>query len=126
MKEPVWIDRNVVLAMHDELLFEFGGASGFRDEALLDSALARPQNLFLYETPDLFALAAAYIHGIVRNHPFVDGNKRTGFVVGGIFLERNGKILMASEAEATAIILDLASRKIKEEELAAWLRKNCR
>ncbi len=126
MKEPVWIDRNVVLVMHDELLFEFGGASGIRDEALLDSALARPQNLFLYETPDLFGLAAAYIHGIVRNHPFVDGNKRTGYVVGGIFLERNGKILMASEAEATAIILDLASRKIKEEELAAWLRKNCR
>ncbi len=126
MKEPVWIDRNVVLAMHDELLFELGGAAGFRDEALLDSALARPQNLFLYEASDLFALAATYIHGIVRNHPFVDGNKRTGYVVGGIFLERNGKILMASEEEATAIILDLTSRKIKEEELAAWLRKNCR
>lgn len=97
MKEPVWIDRDVVLAIHDALLFELGGATGFRDETLLDSALARPQNLFLYKSPDLFALAAAYIFGIVRNHPFVDGNKRTGFVVGGIFLERNGKVLMASE-----------------------------
>lgn len=126
MKEPIWIDRDVVLAIHDALLHEFGGATGFRDETLLDSALARPQNLFLYESPDLFALAAAYMFGIVRNHPFVDGNKRTGFVVGGIFLERNGKSLVALEEETTAVIFAFAEKKIKEEELAAWLRKNCK
>ena len=115
-----------MLAIHDALLQEFGGAAGFRDEALLDSALARPQNLFLYESPDLFALGASYIFGIVRNHPFVDGNKRTGFVVGGIFLERNGKVLLASEEETTAVIFAFAEKKVKEEELAAWLRKNCK
>jgi len=125
MKEPIWIDRDVVLAIHDSLLHEFGGAPGFRDETLLDSALARPQNLFLCETPDLFALAAAYMFGIVRNHPFVDGNKRTGFVVGGIFLEVNGNILVASEEETTGIIFAFAEKKIKEEVLAVWLRKNC-
>ncbi|MDA0738298.1 MAG: type II toxin-antitoxin system death-on-curing family toxin [Nitrospirae bacterium] len=126
MKEPVWIDRDVVLAIHDALLHEFGGASGFRDETLLDSALARPENLFLYESPDLFALAAAYMFGIVRNHPFVDGNKRTGLVVGGIFLERNGKVLVASEEETATVILAFAEKKFKEEELTAWLRKNCK
>lgn len=126
MKEPVWIDRDVVLAIHDALLHEFGGASGFRDETLLDSALARPKNLFLYESPDLFALAAAYMFGIVRNHPFVDGNKRTGLVVGGIFLERNGKVLVASEEETATVILAFAEKKFKEEELTAWLRKNCK
>jgi death-on-curing protein len=126
MKEPVWIDRDIVLAIHDALLHEFGGAAGFRDETLLDSALARPQNLFLYESPDLFSLAASYMFGIVRNHPFVDGNKRTGFVVGGIFLERNGKVLVASEEETTAVMFAFAEKKIKEEELAAWLRKNCK
>jgi len=125
MKEPVWIDRDVVLAIQDALLHEFGGPIGIREEALLDSALARPQNLYLYEAPDLFVLAAAYINGIVQNHPFLDGNKRTGFVVGGVFLERNGKSLTASEEEATAVIFALAEKKFKEEELAVWLRKNC-
>lgn len=124
MKEPVWINRNVVLAINEELLFEFGGAPGLRDETLLDSALARPQHLFLYETPDLFELTAAYINGIVQNHPFVDGNKRTGLVVGGVFLERNGKSLLASEEEAAAVIFALAEKKIKENELGNWLRKN--
>jgi death on curing protein len=109
MKELVWILHQSVLAIHDVLLAEFGGAPDIRDDSLLESALARPLNLWSYENPNLFRLAAAYTHGIVKNHPFVDGNKRTGYVIGGIFLERNGQNLMASEEEATAAIMDLAS-----------------
>ncbi len=82
-------------------------------------------HLFAYEKPDVFTLAGAYISGLVRNHPFIDGNKRTAFMVGYSFLSRNGKELSASEPEATAIIVDLASRKITEEDLVAWLRLNC-
>ncbi len=124
MKEPVWVSKRVVLAMHEELLAEHGGASGLRDEALLDSALARPRNLFSYGESDLFSLAAAYIQSLVRNHAFIDGNKRIGYVTGGIFLERNGKVLNASEEEATAIMFALADKKVKEEALAIWLEKN--
>jgi len=126
MKEPAWVPDDFVLALHDDLLAGFGGASGIRDEGLLESALARPHHLFAYEKPDLFTLAAAYISGLVRNHPFLDGNKRTAFMVGYSFLSRNGKELSGTETEATAIMLDLASRNITEEELAAWLWKNCR
>ena len=125
MKEPVWILHQAVLAIHDVLLAEFGGAPGIRDESLLESALARPLNLWSYEKPNLFRLAAAYTHGIVKNHPFVDGNKRTGYVIGGIFLERNGQILNASEEEATAAIMDLASSQLTEEGFTLWLRDNC-
>jgi len=125
MKEPVWILHQSVLAIHDVLLAEFGGASGIRDESLLESALARPRNLWSYEKPTLFRLAAAYTHGIVKNHPFMDGNKRTGYVIGGIFLERNGQILHASEEEATAAIMDLASSQLTEEGFTIWLRDNC-
>jgi death-on-curing protein len=115
-----------VLAIHDVLLAEFGGAPGIRDESLLESALARPRNLwsYAYEKPNLFRLAAAYTHGIVKNHPFVDGNKRTGYVIGGIFLERNGQNLNASEEEATAAIMALASNTITEEVFAHWLQNN--
>ncbi|MDH5585140.1 MAG: type II toxin-antitoxin system death-on-curing family toxin, partial [Nitrospirota bacterium] len=91
-----------------------------------ESALARPLNLWSYEKPNLFGLAAAYTHGIVKNHPFVDGNKRTGYVIGGIFLERNGYQLQASEEEATAAIMALASTTITEEIFAHWLRGNCK
>ena len=124
MKTPVWISKSVALAMHEELLAEHGGLSGIRDEALLDSALARPQNVFSYGKADLFTLAAAYIGGVVRNHPFIDGNKRTAFVVGGIFLEQNGKILTAPEKEATEFMLAFADSKISEEDFALWLKKN--
>jgi death-on-curing protein len=126
MKEPVWILHQSVLAIHDVLLAEFGGAPGIRDESLLESALACPLNLWTYEKPNLFRLAAAYTHGIVKNHPFVDGNKRTGYVIGGIFLERNGQNLMASEVEATAAIMDLASTQLTEESFTLWLRDNCK
>ena len=125
MKKPVWILHQVVLAIHDVLLAEFGGAPGIRDESLLESALARPLNLWSYEKPNLFRLAAAYTNGIVKNHPFVDGNKRTGYVIGGIFLERNGQNLKASEEEATAAIMALASNAITEEDFTHWLQDNC-
>lgn len=124
MKEPVWVSKRIVLALHEELVAEHGGASGLRDEALLDSALARPRNLFSYGDGDLFVLAAAYIHSLVSNHPFIDGNKRVGYVTGGIFLERNGKVFNATEEEATAIMFALADKKVKEEALAIWLEKN--
>lgn len=125
MKKPVWILHQSVLAIHDVLLAEFGGASGIRDESLLESALAHPLNLWSYEKPNLFRLAAAYAHGIVKNHPFVDGNKRTGYVIGGIFLQRNGQNLNASEEEATAAIIALASNALTEEDFAHWLQDNC-
>jgi len=126
MKEPVWILHQSVLAIHDVLLAEFGGAPGIRDESLLESALARPLNLWSYEKPNLFRLAAAYTRGIVKNHPFVDGNKRTGYVIGGIFLERNGQKLNASEEEATAAIMALASNTLSEDDFTHWLRDNCK
>ena len=126
MKEPIWISKAVVLAIHDELLAEYGGASGIRDEALLDSALHRPVNILAYGGGDLFTLATAYISGILRNHPFVDGNKRTAFVTGGIFLGRNGKTLIASEEEATEFMLALAGKKITDDDFTVWLKDNCK
>ena len=124
-KNPVWVQKNVVLALHDALLSEQGGQRGIRDEGLLDSALARPEQLLSYGDPNLFSLATAYINGILRNHPFIDGNKRTGFMTGYVFLTRNGKQLIAPEAEATQAIIDLASRKMTEEEFTKWLEQNC-
>ena len=124
MKEPKWISKPVVLAIHDELLAEFGGTPGLRDETLLDSALARPHNLYSYRSSNLFRLAGCYISGIVRNHPFIDGNKRTGLVIGGIFLERNGKSLEVSEEEATAVMMMLASGKVSDEKISSWLKSN--
>ena len=124
MKEPKWISKPVVLAIHDELLAEFGGTPGLRDEALLDSALARPHNLYSYGSSNLFRLAGCYISGIVRTHPFMDGNKRTGLVIGGIFLERNGKSLEVSDVEATAVIMMLASGKMSDEKISNWLKNN--
>ncbi len=125
MRELVWVPIHVVLATHDVLISEFGGRPGMRDKGLLDSALARPQQLFSYGDPDIFDLAAAYVNGIVRNHPFVDGNKRTALMVGYDFLFQNGKRLEAPEAETTQIVLDLAAKKITEKEFALWLKENC-
>ncbi len=124
MTEVIWIDLPEVLAIHGRQLDEHGGASGVRDDGLLESALARPQQLFTYGEPDVFDLAAAYTAGIVRNHPFVDGNKRTGFVVGILFLELNGPTFTASEADATQAVLGLAAGKITDDEFAMWLRSN--
>lgn len=124
MREPVWVPKNVVIAMHEALLSEHGGAHGIRDDALLESALARPRQILSYGHPDLFTLAAAYVNGILRNHPFVDANKRTAFMTGYVFLARNGKRLSAQEPEATQAILALAAKKMKEEEFATWLKEN--
>lgn len=125
MKTPVWLLRVAVLAAHERLLSEFGGATGVRDEGLLDSALTRPENLRAYGQPTLFEMAAAYAFGIVKNHPFVDGNKRTGFTAAIVFLELNGATFAASEADATIQTLALAAGDLDESGYAAWLRANC-
>ena len=124
MKEPAWVLRPVVEAVHDAELAEHGGAPGIRDVALLDSALARPQHLFAYRRVDLCDMAAAYAFGIARNHPFIDGNKRTAFLTAYVFLGRNGLDLSASETNVVAAMLALASGELKESEFAAWLREN--
>ena len=125
MKEPFWIDEREVLALHNRLLALDGGPPGVRDAGLLLSALARPRQLYAYgEKPTIEQMAAAYIAGIIRNHPFVDGNKRTGFVVGVLFLELNGKRFSATEHEATQAITDLAASQLDEPALAKWLAAN--
>jgi death on curing protein len=125
VKEPLWIDEPDALALHDRLLALHGGATGLRDQALLQSALARPRQLYAYtEAPTTIDMAAAYTTGIVRNHPFLDGNKRTGFVIGVLFLELNGYRFTATEEDATQAVLWLASGRIDEAEFMAWLRAN--
>jgi death-on-curing protein len=125
VKEPIWIDERDALALHDRLLALHGGASGVRDGGLLKSALSRPQQSFAYEEKaDLIEMATAYTAGIVRNHPFVDGNKRTGFVVGILFLELNGHRFTAREEDATQAILALASGTLDEAGYRAFLRAN--
>jgi death-on-curing protein len=119
----IGIDERDVLALHDRLLALHGGAVGLRDDGLLKSALARPQQHFAYaESPDIVDMAAAYTWGIVRNHPFVDGNKRTGFVVGVLFLELNGYRFNASEEDAAQMVLELASGNLDEAGYIAFLR----
>lgn len=124
MTPPVWVAREAILAVHDQLLAEFGGDSGVRDAGLLDSALARPENKAAYEEPSLFELAAAYAFGIVKNHPFIDGNKRTGLVAAVMFLERNGCRFAAPEADAVVRTLALAAGEMTEAQYAAWLDEN--
>ena len=126
MKQPQWLLRETVLALHERLLAEFGGLGGVRDEGLFDSALMRPQQLLTYGKPNLFDLAAAYAFGLVRNHPFLDGNKRSGFTAAVVFLELNGYRFTASEAEATIKTLALAARELDEAGYAMWLKTNSR
>ncbi len=125
MKEPVWVLREVVLALHERLLSEFGGSAGVRDEGMLDSALSRPTNQFAYGTPTVPELAAAYAFGLVRNHPFVDGNKRIGFGTAVLFLELNGRRFAASEVDAAVKTLALAAHDLEEAGYAAWLKAAC-
>ncbi|MEO6872105.1 MAG: type II toxin-antitoxin system death-on-curing family toxin [Chthoniobacterales bacterium] len=124
MKEPEWVPRETVLALQERLLAGFGGASGIRDEGLLESALARPLNRFAYEKPSLFELAASYAFGLVRNHPFLDGNKRIGFVTAVLFLEVNGYRFNATEVDAAVQTLALAARKLGEADYTKWLEEN--
>jgi death-on-curing protein len=122
--EPVWILQRTVLAAHDRLLAAHGGAPGVRDLGLLESALARPQQHYAYGSPNLVELAALYTAGLVRNHPFVDGNKRTGFAIGVAFLELNGFTFQATEEDATRAVLALAAGDSDEADYASWLRSN--
>ncbi len=125
MSEPLWVDERDALALHARLLALDGGPAGVRDPGLLKSALARPRQLHAYgKKIDIVGMAAAYIVGIVRNHPFLDGNKRTGFVVGVLFLETNGYRFTASEEDAAQSVLGLAAGTLDDNAFAAWLRAN--
>lgn len=117
-----WVDRRLLVTLHDESLAEHGGVSGLRDEGLLESALARPLNLVAHEQPDFADLAAAYGIGLAKNHPFVDGNKRAAFLSVGVFLRLNGRRLVASQADALITMVGVASGEIDEIRFAAWVR----
>src|SRR6266849_4887701 len=125
MKQPHWISRRALLYLHSASLATFGGSSGVRDEGLLDSTLARPQNRFLCAPEsDLCELAASYGFGITKNHPFIDGNKRAAFHSVGLFLAINGCELIAAQVDAIQTMLSLEAGEISEEEFAVWVRKN--
>ena len=121
-----WIDVSVALAIHDEQLAEHGGAGGVRDANAFESAMARPVNLAAYGQPDASALAAAYAFGLARNHAFVDGNKRTAYVVAEIFLALNGIRLVSSDADGILTFVALAAGDLTEPALADWFRSNIR
>jgi death on curing protein len=123
-RRPIWLQPRLVLTVHDLLISEHGGSPGLRDQGLLESALARPANLLAYGDPDLPALAAAYAAGIIGNHPFIDGNKRSGFAAAATFLDLNGVELTASELDATRMTVGLAASEVTEDDYAAWLREN--
>lgn len=120
--EPVWLDARVALAIHERQLAEHGGGIGVRDEGLLESALGRPINRWAYGEDDLCALAAAYAFGVARNHPFIDGNKRTAWVLARLFLRLNGAVLIFAPEEAIRTVLALAAGDLSEAELADWFR----
>ena len=119
-----WLREDVVIAMHGEQIAEHGGSPGIRDAGLLSSALARPQNQVAYGKPSVFNLAAAYAFGVIQNHPFVDGNKRAGFLAAYVFLDLNGWELVASEAEAVAAVMALATGEMDEAGFLDWLKDN--
>lgn len=129
MTEPDWIDAAMALAIHDRQIAEHGGIPGIRDKTLLESALAKPQNLFAYadgaQTLDIPRMAASYAYGIARNHPFLDGNKRTALVVSQIFLALNGYRFTGSFEDEYMVFIKLASGELPEEDLTTWFRQNC-
>jgi death-on-curing protein len=122
--EPCWLTREAVLAIHAQLLARFGGSAGIRDENLLESVLAKPRQLHAYGQPNAYEMAAAYAFGVVKNHPFIDGNKRAGFVAAYTFLGVNGIDFTASEEEAVIFTRGLAAGDITIEEYTLWLRKS--
>jgi death-on-curing protein len=124
MNEPNWVDRQVLIAIQSELLNRFGGLAGILDEGLLDSAINKPKNLIAYGQPTVFELAASYATGLVKNHPFLDGNKRIGFMAAYVFLGANGWSLEATEEEAVLETLELAAGERTEADYAAWLARN--
>ena len=124
-REPLWIDERDALAIHDRVIALHGGFPAMRDSGLLESALARPRQPCAYtKRTSLPNLAAIYVAGIVRNHPFVDGNKRTGFVIGVLFLELNGFEFIAKEEDAAQAVMELAAGTINEADFARWLKTN--
>jgi death-on-curing protein len=125
MSEPIWVNRQALELLHSESIAEHGGADGLRDEGLFESALARPQNLHAYQgVDDVARLAASYAFGLAKNHAFVDGNKRVAFIAAGLFLWLNGWRLKADQAQATLIILSVASGAMSEDELADWIGRH--
>jgi death-on-curing protein len=125
MNEPNWLDKDSVLLLHERLIEETGGSHGVRDEALLESALSRAQNLYAYEDADLFDLAAAYAEGLSSNHAFVDGNKRVAYAAAGLFLEDNGYTLeVEQDNEQEELFLRLAKGEVSREVLAEWYRQH--
>lgn len=126
MSAWIWIQRKVIVAIHEMQLAEHGGLAGVRDAGLLDSALGRPENLAAYGEPDAPALAAAYGWGISRNHPFIDGNKRTGFVATELFLNLNGYELSADDADCVLTMLSVAAGDLTEDAFADWLRQHAK
>lgn len=124
MQDPIWLTKKTMDVIHAEQIDRHGGAQGTRDEGLLESAIMRPQQAYFYGQSDIIGLAALYSHGICKNHPYIDGNKRTGFLAAYTFLGMNGYQLIASEAEATVAMLDLAAGDLDETGFAAWLRDN--
>jgi death-on-curing protein len=124
VKEPIWLNREDCLAIHEMMLAQHGGLAGVRDEGLLESALSRPRHLFAYDAPTLAELAASYAAGIILNHPFADGNKRTGFMLATTFLELNGLEFTATEESVIEMTLALASGKRRQAAYAEWLGKN--
>ena len=126
MTESYWLSGEECLALHDLMLSFYGGIAGLRDSKLLESALARPKQLFHYGQPEMADLAAAYVAGIVKNHPFLDGNKRTGFMMGAGFLERNNHEFFAAETEVVLRTLAIAAGELSEANYAAWMKANSR
>ena len=121
--EPAWLDAAIALAIHDRQLAEHGGGSGVRDEGMLASALGRPVNRWSYGEDDVAVLAAAYAYGIARNHPFVDGNKRTAWVLARLFLALNDAVVVFEPADAINAMVALAAGELSEEQMAAWFRE---
>ena len=126
MKRWRWLEAADLIAMHREVVAEFGGPPGLRDQALLESAAARPKHLAAYGPASAFELAAAYAYGLARNHPFIDGNKRVSLIAAFTFLELNGWQVEAEEAATVLVFLDLAAGKLDEKQLARWLEANSR
>jgi death-on-curing protein len=126
MNEPVWIRQDVILAFHERLLAEHGGSAGLREPGLLESAMDRPKNLFAYSNPTLHDLAASYGFGLVKNHPFIDGNKRIGLAAAILFLELNNLKFTATEEDGVLRTLALAAGEMSEAAFAAWLEANSR
>jgi death-on-curing protein len=124
MKEPIWVHIATARQIHREQLEQFGGLAGVRDEGLFESAMSRPMNLWHYASPSLFDMAASYAFGIANNHPFIDGNKRTAFVVSVLFLELNGLTFAADEVSSAEKFIELASGQLPEAELAHWFKLN--